>query len=74
MDEPQTHESASAEVAPAADGGEYYRISPDSTLQVGLTRLLSIEHTTLPVVEDGDVIGYLTEDHVRSYFDSAGEP
>ncbi|WP_049986445.1 ABC transporter ATP-binding protein [Halobellus rufus] len=73
MDEPQDHESASAEVAPAADGGEYYSISPDNSLQLGLTRLLSIEHTTLPVVEDGEVIGYLTEDHVRSYFDSAGE-
>jgi osmoprotectant transport system ATP-binding protein len=73
MDEPQDHESASAEVAPAADGGEYYSISPDDSLQLGLTWLLSIEHTTLPVVEDGEVIGYLTEDHVRSYFDSAGE-
>ncbi|MFA1611784.1 ABC transporter ATP-binding protein [Halobellus rubicundus] len=74
MDEPQAHESASADVAPAADGGEYYSISPDDTLQVGLTRLLSIDHTTLPVVEGDDVVGYLTEEHVRSYFDSAGEP
>jgi osmoprotectant transport system ATP-binding protein len=73
MDKPQDHEPASTEVAPAADGGEYYSISPDNSLQLGLTRLLSIEHMTLPVVEDGEVIGYLTEDHVRSYFDSAGE-
>ena len=74
MDDPQAYESAESEVAPAADGGEYYSISPDSSLQVGLTRLLSIEHTTLPVVDGGEVVGFLTEDHVRSYFDSAGEP
>ncbi|QLC35390.1 ABC transporter ATP-binding protein (plasmid) [Halarchaeum sp. CBA1220] len=61
---------AGADAMTAADGGR--RVHVDDSLKAALTELLGTEEASLPVVEDGDVVGVVSEAHVRSYFDSGG--
>jgi len=57
----------------AADGGDGRRtVAADATLTTALTELLAAEATTLAVVEDGAVVGSISERHVREYFGSDG--
>lgn len=66
--------------AVALDGGDRRRVaeeslSPSTSLKTALTRLLELSERRqrLPVVEDGEVVGTVTEQHIRACFDSDGE-
>jgi osmoprotectant transport system ATP-binding protein len=61
------------EVPATADGGDGIRtVAADATLTHALTELLSTEATTVAVVEDGDVVGSISERHLRDYFGFEG--
>jgi osmoprotectant transport system ATP-binding protein len=50
-----------------ADGGELIPVTPTDSAQVALSRCIQAGVGALPVVEDADVIGVVTEDDIRSY-------
>ncbi|MDS0222420.1 ABC transporter ATP-binding protein [Haloarcula sp. S1AR25-5A] len=65
-------ESAVADTEPlqvAADGGDGPpAVAADATLKTALTRLLATDTVELPVVGDDDVVGTISERHIRDYF------
>ena len=48
-----------------ADGGEIIPVSPNDTAQVALSRCIQAGVEALPVVEDADVVGIVTEAAIR---------
>jgi osmoprotectant transport system ATP-binding protein len=50
-----------------ADGGELIPVTPTDSAQVALSRCIQAGVGALPVVEDADVIGVITEDDIRRY-------
>jgi osmoprotectant transport system ATP-binding protein len=50
-----------------ADGGELIPVTPTDSAQVALSRCIQAGVGALPVVEDADVIGVITEDDIRGY-------
>ncbi len=50
-----------------ADGGELIPVTSTDSAQVALSRCIQAGVRALPVVEDADVIGVVTEDDIRSY-------
>jgi len=53
----------------AADGGDGPpAVSADATLKTALSRLLTTDTVEVPVVDDGDVVGSISEQHIRDYF------
>lgn len=58
-------------VRAAADGGDGSPVDPDDTLKTALSRMLSGNRTELPVVDDGSVVGVISERQIRQYFDPA---
>ncbi|RQH01366.1 ABC transporter ATP-binding protein [Natrarchaeobius oligotrophus] len=56
-----------ANEAPTNDGGT--PLSPDDTLRLAVQNWLRSETDVVPVVEDGTVVGSLSEVHIRSIFD-----
>lgn len=53
----------------ATDGGDGTpAVAVDATLKTALTRLLAADAVQLPVVDDGDVEGVVSEQHIRDYF------
>ena len=53
------------------DGGQLEAIAPDDSLQTALTHLLSRSETEFPIVEDGEIVGIVTESQIQSYFGAA---
>lgn len=58
-------------VRAAADGGDGSSVGPDDTLKTALSRMLSGNRNELPVVDDGSVVGVISERQIRQYFDPA---
>ncbi|WP_435077431.1 ABC transporter ATP-binding protein [Halococcus sp. AFM35] len=50
-----------------ADGGELIPVTPSDSAQVALSRCIQAGVGALPVVENADVIGVVTEDDIRGY-------
>ena len=50
-----------------ADGGELIPVTPSDSAQVALSRCIQAGVRALPVVENADVIGVVTEDDIRGY-------
>lgn len=60
-------------VAATTDGGDGPRtISVDATLKTVLTELLRDEKESLPVVDGDEVVGTISEKHIRKFFRSTG--
>jgi osmoprotectant transport system ATP-binding protein len=49
-----------------ADGGEIIPVTPSDSAQVALSRCLQAGVRALPVVEDTDIVGIVTEDAIRN--------
>ena len=49
-----------------ADGGEIIPVTPTDSAQVALSRCIQAGVGALPVVEDADVVGVVTEDAIRT--------
>ena len=56
-----------------ANEGSEESLALDDSSQTALTELLRQNATELPVVEDGEVVGVVTESRIRSFFESAEE-
>jgi osmoprotectant transport system ATP-binding protein len=55
--------------AASADGGDNApTVAADATLTTALSELLTADVTELAVVEDGSVVGSISERHIRRYF------
>jgi osmoprotectant transport system ATP-binding protein len=55
----------------ATDGGSSYEgeaLSPDDSVKAALDRLLRSDAPALPVVENGEVIGVVADEHIRASF------
>ena len=53
--------------AAVADGtGDRY-VAPTETVDIALSQMIEADTTSVPVVEDGDVIGVVTESDIRAY-------
>jgi osmoprotectant transport system ATP-binding protein len=50
-----------------ADGGELIPVTPTDSAQVALSRCIQAGVRALPVIEDSEVVGVVTEDDIRSY-------
>lgn len=49
-----------------ADGGELIPVTPTDSAQVALSRCIQADVRALPVIEDADIIGVVTEEAIRN--------
>ena len=70
-----TQSAGAAETPPTAalaDGtGDQY-VAPTDTVDIALSRMIEADTTSLPVVEDDDVVGVVTESDIRAHQSNGG--
>jgi osmoprotectant transport system ATP-binding protein len=59
--------------AAVADGGTLVPVDPTDSTQVALSRIIQADTDAVPVVDDGTVVGVVTEDDIRSRGIGGGE-
>jgi len=60
------------QTAAAADGGDLVPVGPTDSAQVALSRIIQAQTDAIPVVDDGDVLGVVTESSIRAHRDRGG--
>ena len=60
-------EAFRSESGVVADGGELIPVEPTDSAQVALSRCIQAGVEALPVVEEGNVVGVVTEDDIRDW-------
>mgnify|MGYP006290675047 CR=1 FL=1 len=56
-----------------ADGtGEQY-VTPTDSVDIALSRMIQIDATSVPVVDDGELVGIISESDIRAYQSAGGD-
>lgn len=75
QDEAPREHSASAtgdDTAALTDGTGEHAVAPTDTVDIALSRMIEADTTSLPVVKDDDVVGVITEAHIREHQSNGG--